>query len=339
MVDFTIVILNGAYGSAVAATLDMLGAAQSMAPRHGAPQPRWRVCSPSGGMVQLQSGLQLRTERLAANSATDRSTWVIPGLAFQTHSDVARGAQRPDVIQTARAVAAHLDRQGAVAACCSAVFLLQQAGVLRDRRVTTSWWLAPLLQELEPACHVDAEAMVCVDGPVITAGAAFAQTDLMLQLIRTHCGDALTDALRRFLLIDARQAQGSYVIPEVMTNGDALVSRLVARIESSLPQPPGVAQLAEEFCVSQRTLARKVQRATGRSTAALIQNVKLRAARKLLEQSRYSVEYIATAVGYSDATALRRLMKKVTGSNPSGYRPRTGSPARSGMDTSRHTGA
>jgi len=40
----------------------------------------------------------------------------------------------------------------------------------------------------------------------------------------------------------------------------------------------------------------------------------------LLEQSRLSVEQIAAAVGYSDPTALRRLMRKVTGSNPSQFR-------------------
>jgi transcriptional regulator GlxA family with amidase domain len=48
--------------------------------------------------------------------------------------------------------------------------------------------------------------------------------------------------------------------------------------------------------------------------------VKLRAARKLLEQSRMSVEQIAAAVGYSDPTALRRLMRKSTGASPRQFR-------------------
>lgn len=34
-----------------------------------------------------------------------------------------------------------------------------------------------------------------------------------------------------------------------------------------------------------------------------------------------NIEQIAEAVGYRDSTALRRLMKKATGSNPSQYRP------------------
>lgn len=320
MTDFTVLVLQDAYGTAVAATLDMLWAARSLARQHGGPTPTWRVCSPAGGMTRLQSGLQIPTESLTAQAGDDRSVWIIPGLALNTQEQVQASALRSDVISAASGVAAHLRRGGRVAACCSGVFLLHFAGALEGRRVTTAWWLAPLLRQMEPRCQVDSDAMVCADGPVITGGAAFAQTDLMLHLIREHCGTALSDAICRFLLIDGRQAQGAYVIPEVLANGDALVSRLVARIEMSLPEPPSVVQLAQEFCVSQRTLARKVRRATGRSTIELIQGVKLRAARTLLEQSRYSVEHVAAAVGYSDSTALRRLMKRVTGSNPGRYR-------------------
>jgi transcriptional regulator GlxA family with amidase domain len=48
--------------------------------------------------------------------------------------------------------------------------------------------------------------------------------------------------------------------------------------------------------------------------------VRLRRARALLESSRMTVDQVAGAVGYQDATALRRLMKKVAGANPSRYR-------------------
>ena len=77
-----------------------------------------------------------------------------------------------------RAIAAirrHAARGGAVAASCSAVFLLQAAGLLVQRRVTTSpWWLAPELQRIEPGARVDADRMVCADGPITTGGAALA---------------------------------------------------------------------------------------------------------------------------------------------------------------------
>ncbi|WBY02524.1 helix-turn-helix domain-containing protein [Ramlibacter tataouinensis] len=320
MFDFTVIVLPGAYGSSVAATLDMLQAACGLAPRVGAPVPRWRVCSPEGGEVRLLSGLRLDTARLPLRARSDRSTWILPGLGLHTEGQLRQALQEPALQQLAAALAAHVRRGGRVAAGCSAVFLLHGAGLLEGRRATTSWWLAPLLQRLAPAGRIEADRMVCADGPVTTGGAAFAQADLMLHLLRERCGAVLADAVSRFLLVDARQAQASYRIPEVMANGDEFIARLVARVEGALPNPPDIATLAREFCVSQRTLARRVQRTTGKGPLALLQGVRLRRARTLLEQSRLSVEQVAAAVGYSDATALRRLMRKATGANPSRYR-------------------
>ena len=56
------------------------------------------------------------------------------------------------------------------------------------------------------------------------------------------------------------------------------------------------------------------------STQALINSVKLQRARKLLQGSRMTVDRVADAVGYQDASALRRLMTKVAGVNPGWYR-------------------
>ena len=52
--------------------------------------------------------------------------------------------------------------------------------------------------------------MVCEDGPVLTAGAALAQSDLTLHLLRARFGAGLADAVGRVLLIDGRQAQAPF---------------------------------------------------------------------------------------------------------------------------------
>lgn len=320
MHDFTVVVLEDAYPSGVAVTVDMLVAAAALARRSGTAAPRWRICSLAGGPLRLQNGLTVQTDRLPVRTRDDHSTWVLPGLGLPTPAEISRRLQHADTMAVIARIARHAKRGGAVAASCSSVFLLHAAGLLSQRRATTSWWLAPLLQQLAPDCRVDAHRMVCADGAITTAGAAFAQTDLMLHLLRERCGSKLAEAVTRMLLIDGRQAQAPYIVPEVMASGSDLVARLTTRIEAALPQPPSVTELAREFCVTERTLARHVQRATGKGTLALIQSVRLRRARMLLETSRLTVEQIAAGVGYQDATALRRLMRKVAGANPSRYR-------------------
>jgi transcriptional regulator GlxA family with amidase domain len=320
MHDFTVLVLPAAFGTSVAVTLDVLNAATGLAPRLKMPRPTWRVVSPDGGAVPLSSGLQVETVAMPGRSRTDSSTWIIPGLGVDRPADLAARLACDDASRAIASVRRHGARGGAVAASCSAVFLLQAAGLLRERRVTTSWWLAPELRRIEPACTVDADRMVCADGPVSTAGAAFAQSDLMLHLLRTRFGSALAEAVGKVLLIDGRQAQAPFVVPSMLSNGNELVSRLTQRIEASLPRPPSVATLAGEFAMSQRTLARHVRAATGQGALALVQSVRLNRARMLIETSRMTVEQVAAQVGYEDATALRRLMRKAAGATPSKFR-------------------
>ena len=320
MRDFTVLVLAGAFPTSVCATLDILRTAAAVAPRLGLAVPSWRVLSADGGPVSLGAGVSVETDALAQRPRADRSVWVVPGLASETAQAVAARLARPDAQRAARALRTQLEGGGEVAAACSAVFLLQAAGALAGRRATTSWWLAPTLQRMEPGCTVCADRMVCVDGPVTTAGAAFAQADLMLQLMQARFGALLAEQLRRLLLIDAREAQAPYAVPALMANGNALIARLTERIERALPRPPSVQALASECAMSQRTLARHVHAATGMTPLKLVQNVRLQRARALIERSKLTIDQVAAEVGYEDATALRRLMRKWAGANPSRFR-------------------
>jgi transcriptional regulator GlxA family with amidase domain len=320
MRDFTVLVLPGAHASSVAVTLDILDAAARLAPRAKTPRPTWRVLSPGGHAVELSAGLRLETRPLPATARQEASTWIIPGLGTDNPAVIEQRLASADAQRAIAAIRRHAARGGAVAASCSAVFLLQAAGLLARRRVTTSWWLAPELHRLEPACVVDADRMVCEDGPVVTAGAALAQSDLMLHLLRVRFGVGLADAVARVLLIDGRQAQAPFAVPSMMANGSELIRRLTQRIEAALPQPPSVAALAAEFAMSPRTLARHVRAARGRGPLALVQSVRLNRARQLIESSRMTIAQVAECVGYEDATALRRLMRKAAGAAPSRFR-------------------
>lgn len=322
MPDFTILVLPGAYAASVAASIDMLLATQALAPRLKLPRPTWRVVSPDGGPTPLSGGLQIEAQRMRTHPRADASMWVVPGLGVTSTSEVSHRLGDDASMRAITALKRHVASGGSVAASCSAVFLLQAAGLLSGRRATTSWWLAAELRRIEPGCVVDSDRMVVTnaDGRVITAGAAFGQTDLMLCILKKRFGPALANAVGKVLLVDGRQAQSPYVVPSMLADGDALVGRLMQHIESALPSPPSMEALANEFGMSSRTLARHVRTATGQSPLALVQGVRLNRARMLIESSRMTMEQIAAEVGYEDATALRRLVLKATGANPSQFR-------------------
>ena len=320
MKDFEVLMLEGTNPSGVAMTRDILAAAALFAVRQGEAAPTWGLYSPGGGRVNLQGGIGADTVRLPGRVRNSKSVLLIPGIWVVDTRELTERIKADDCQRAIRSIAAHVAGGGQVAASCSAVFLLQAAGVLKGRRATTTWWLAPELSRIAKDTQVEANRILCVDGPVITAGAAFAQSDVMLYLLRKRFGSNVAEGVSRVLLLHERSEQAQFVVPAMLASGDALVSRLTRRVESALPAVPSIVELASELCVSERTLSRHVRRATGMGTSDMIRSIRLHRARSLLQNSRMSIEQIAAAVGYQDATALRRLIRKVGGATPSQFR-------------------
>lgn len=320
MIEFEVLVLPGANPSGVAMTRDILSVAASTARRLELPTPSYAFYSIDGGTVPLQGGMQVETRRLPLRRRSPGSILLVPGLWVQNRHELAALVEQEPCQQAIRAIAAHVRRGGTVTATCSAVFLLHAAGVLDGRTATTTWWLAPALSDIAAKTRVDARRVLCVDGPVITAGAPMAQSDVLLHLLRVRHGATLADQVARLLLLQERSEQASFVMPGLFAAGNPLIAALTARIEAALPAVPSVSQLAKEQHMSERTLARKVLRACGMSPVSLIQSIRLQRARQLLQSSRRSIEQIAHDVGYRDATALRRLVSKTIGLTPNGLR-------------------
>lgn len=79
-----------------------------------------------------------------------------------------------------------------------------------------------------------------------------------------------------------------------------------------------VPMLADEFAMSVSTLLRQLKRLTGLTPGQYLQEIRLNAARQLLEKQSYrSIAEVATAVGYGDTRSFSRGFKKRFGRAPS----------------------
>ncbi|MAR92573.1 MAG: AraC family transcriptional regulator [Pseudomonadota bacterium] len=100
---------------------------------------------------------------------------------------------------------------------------------------------------------------------------------------------------------------------------DDLLYRVHRLLKEAEPDYPKLDQVAAQLHLSSRTLKRRLQE-QGTSFQALLDRVRMHQARQLLKTSRQSVDAIASALGYSDASNFSRAFRRCEGLTPARYR-------------------
>lgn len=109
---------------------------------------------------------------------------------------------------------------------------------------------------------------------------------------------------------------------------DARIAELHLWISMNLRRSYSVAQLAEHLAMSERTFARFYRGATGRTPAAVVQQIRVDAACRLLEGSHRSVKAISSQCGFASPEAMRRAFVRSLQLSPQQYRQIQAAPVR-----------
>lgn len=322
MQKLLILALDGVFDSSLAITLDTLRAARGFRERAGSRADvqwqvaGWRKTIRTAGGMRLEADVTFR-EVLEGDT---RAEWmIVPGIGVTSEQRIPERLHERDA---AAAVELLQQRRLAkrVAAGCSSVFLLAQAGLLDGRAATTTWWLARTFREQHPDVRLDESRMVVRDGPFLTAGSAFAQLDLILAVITATMGADVAHLCSRYLLIDRRASQARYMIPSHVRHVDETVIAAERWIDENLAHPISIVDLASAVAVSPKTLSRRIVAATGLSPVRFLQRRRILEAVHLIETTTMTVDAVAERVGYQDSTALRKIIRRELGTTPSTLR-------------------
>lgn len=209
-----------------------------------------------------------------------------------------------------------------VAAICTGVFALAEAGLLNGRRVTTHWLFTDAMLSRHPAARLEADRIFIIDGPVWTAAGNSAGVDMTLAMLENDHGAALARIVTRILVVEHRRA-GGQTQQSALLNLEPKSDRIqtaLAYARGNLRASLSVESLAEAAGLGPRQFSRAFRAETGASPAKAIESLRLEAARLMIEQSRHPVDVIAVETGFGDQERMRRAFLRKYGEAPQAVR-------------------
>jgi transcriptional regulator GlxA family with amidase domain len=275
------------------------------------------VAARAGGPIRAMSGLTIGVDHRLGALRGRLDTLVVAG--GDGTADALRDRALVDGIRRLAS------RSRRVTSVCSGAFLLAEAGLLDGRRATTHWTVCDLLAKLYPAVEVDPEPIFVRDGNVFTSAGVTAGMDLALALVEDDLGrDVALSVARRLVLFLRRpgnQAQFSAQLSAQLAQRDD-----VREVQRWIAEQPGtdlsIAALASRAGMSERSFARWFAREVGVTPGRYVEQVRLEAARRALEEADDSIAAVAKAYGFGTAETMRRSFLRTLRMGPTEYRRR-----------------
>ncbi|WP_342052709.1 MULTISPECIES: GlxA family transcriptional regulator [unclassified Cupriavidus] len=262
------------------------------------------VLSEHGGPVESSGGMRLETEAFG-DAAFDT---VIVGSVTEVKMPAADSA----VVRYVKAAAKTSRR---VASICSGAFVLAEAGLLAGRRATMHWAHASEFRVRYPDVLTEEDRIFINDGAVWTSAGMTAGIDLALALLDNDLGGDVAKLVARLLVMNQRRLGGQMQHSALldMTPKSDRIELVFAHIRRNLRNPLTVEELADVANLSPRQFSRTFQAETGQSPAKAVEQLRLEAARFMIEQGRHTINVVARETGFADRERMRRAFVRTFG--------------------------
>lgn len=321
MTHIALLLPTGFFAGGATGMLDILLLANRLAGGASGDRFAWRLLSENGSPAHASTGITLSVDGNYDEGDT-ADVILLPGIVYR---DIPSLEQR---LADEAPLLARLRRwhgEGKlIAANCTAVSLLAESGLLDGQQATICWWLSAWFRDRFPAVELHTHAMICESPGLLCSGATTAYLDLALRLVERLAGAELGLACARTMLVDTNRAsQAPYAtLQQYSGHRDALIERCQHWLQENIDRPFRLDAMAAAMATSERTLIRRFREVLGDTPLHYLQQLRLFAARRMLENSTLGLEEIVSRVGYADVSAFRRLFKRELHCAPGEYRRR-----------------
>jgi transcriptional regulator GlxA family with amidase domain len=267
-----------------------------------------RTIPGEGGVLTFVARQHFRN----VNGAVD-SVLLVCGLGSRSVRDEALSAWL-------NRMAGRVRRLGAV---CVGAFLLAEAGLLNGRRATAHWRFGRELAARYPGVRVEHDPLWVRDGNIYTSAGISASIDLALAWVEEDCGAGLAHEAARELVLFLRRPGGQ---PQLSVSLASQASEMTSIrelqiwIAEHLSSRLSVEELADRMSMSVRNFERVFTREVGTTPAQYVMQMRVEAARRLLERTGNGLKQVASAAGFGSIDIMRRAFVRRLGITPARYR-------------------
>lgn len=211
-----------------------------------------------------------------------------------------------------------------IGSICIGAFLLAKTGLLTNKKVTTHWQYAKVLQETYPSIRLTYDHFYIKDDNIYTSGGITSGIDLALALIEEDNGYTLASDVSRYLVVNLKRTN-TQELYSTLIPADIELTPLVRKVKQYITdhltqQAVTIAELADHVYMSERNFSRVFKKETGMTPGAFNDCVRIEYAKRLLESTTYSIVEIATQVGYTSDHVFRKVFVKLVKVTPTHYR-------------------
>lgn len=209
-----------------------------------------------------------------------------------------------------------------IASFCTGAFLLGATKLLDGKVATTHVDAIKAFAHAFPNVLLREEKIVTEDGKLYTSGGSTSSFHLLLHLVQKHCGKDIAIRIAKVFAIDMDRCDQTYfsTFTPTRAHDDELVAMVQEKIETSFHLIENLEEIIRDIPSSRRNLLRRFKSVTGIAPIEYLQQVRVEASKKLLEQSNRQMTDVINHTGYNDPKAFRKVFRKIVGMTPSDYR-------------------
>ncbi len=201
-------------------------------------------------------------------------------------------------------------------------WVLAKAGLLNGRKATTHWEDLEAFSQRFPEVEMQSDRWVR-DGALLTTGGAAPALDMMLALIRARHGYSIAlDVASLYVYDEVKQASDAQPLVSLgrLLNREPRLADAIKIMETHIDRPIPVSSVARRLGLSTRSLELLFANVIGQSPGNYYLSLRLKAARRLILDTRLSMADTAEQTGFSSISSLSRAFKRHFGQSPSKLR-------------------